>query len=159
MHDMSRRDTYNEALRRSKNAAAAEGRTNYYTDRANNPITRPVLTDAEKAVMEQRAKAALLADREDRRRDRATQNRFAYCEWCGEPATKRTLCHNHYQSAMRAGELEAYPTKQFLDNPSNYAVWLIAYFPELLSDALAQHGWDTTHPEPEATTGQQTGRE
>jgi RNA polymerase-binding transcription factor DksA len=162
-----RRDTYTAALNKARKEQADAAKTSNtadenpnavpavvrgpvaaYIPRKHVPVTRPILTDAEKAEATARAKAALRAEKVDLDRERATQHKYAYCEMCGEPATKRTLCNNHYQLALRVGELEAYPTKAFLDRPRDHAIWLFDYFPEIFDDMLAQRGLKLTPLEP-----------
>lgn len=149
-----RRDTYTQALNKARReqaqqAAQSDGASPApHIPRKYEPYTRPILTEQEKAEATARAQAALRAEREDNLRDKSTSRKLAYCEWCGELATKRTLCETHYRTALRAGELDAYPTKQFLDKPDTHAIWLIDYYPDMLKDALLQAGWQVTPREP-----------
>lgn len=65
----------------------------------------------------------------------------AKCILCNKNKGRiRGLCSRCYQSARRLGELNLYPTQDFLDNPDKYVEWVVDYKREELEESLAGQG-------------------
>jgi len=65
----------------------------------------------------------------------------ALCILCNKNKGRiRGMCSRCYQSARRLGELNLYPTQDFLEHPEKYAEWVVDYSMDALEEVLAGQG-------------------
>lgn len=61
-------------------------------------------------------------------------------ESCQNEAWSRGLCATHYTFERRNGELQEWPTKNFMSDPESHIRWAFAHFPELVAEVAPEFG-------------------